>query len=70
MPIQRTGKPEYRRLEDNVMSALQQRDTSITAASAFTADPTMWASPAPTTVQEAITRIASAVSGLLGTPIP
>jgi hypothetical protein len=70
MPIQRTGKPEYRRLEDNVMSALQQRDTSITAASAFTADSAMWASPAPTTVQEAITRIASAVSGLLGTPIP
>ena len=43
---------------------------SILGFDSYTADTTVWDSPYPTTVTEAIDRLALAVYGLLGNPIP
>jgi selenocysteine lyase/cysteine desulfurase len=75
--LETTGRPELEPLErsaqrlfDQLHNDARAGESATTAASAFSADGAVWASPAPTTTQEAITRLAAAVSGILGTPIP
>lgn len=75
--LERTGRPELEDIESAIQRMLDQQygdartfEGGITDASAFGASGAVWASPVPTTTQEAITRLAAAVSGILGTPIP
>lgn len=75
--IETTGKPEFEGLERSVQRLVDQmygdaRDLESAAAdaSAYSGSGSPWAPPRPATTQEAIARLATAVSGLLGGPIP
>jgi len=66
-----TGRPEHTELEAAIRRALDQAHGQINDAESYAAaGGTVWAAPAPTTQDEAITRLAAAVAGLLGSPIP
>jgi len=70
-----TGNPDHVQLETAVRRALDQArrqtiDAATDAESYQAGSPTDWASPAPTTQDAALNRLAAAVSGLLGGPIP
>lgn len=72
-----SGRPEFESLEGAVQRLLDQvhadartNEAAAADASAFGGSGSVWASPTPTTTQDAITRLAAAVSGLLGGPIP
>lgn len=75
--LERSGRPELEDIESAIQRLVDQQysdargfEGGIADATAFGADGAVWASPVPTTTQEAITRLATAVSGILGTPIP
>lgn len=72
--LERSGNPASASVEDATQRAFDQFGLDIadieTEAAAYTATSSDWASPAPTTKSDALTRIASAVATLLGTPIP
>lgn len=72
--LERTGRPEVAPVEDAAQRALDQLGLDMadieTEAGAYTATAADWASPAPTTKADALSRLATAVAGLLGTPIP
>jgi len=75
LPILTTsGRPEFQGLEgairDMGTQLHQNSEAAATEAESYAATPSSWASPAPTTQDEAITRIAAAVRTLLGSPIP
>lgn len=55
---------------DGVSEDLRELEAAVFDAQAFGGSGSVWATPTPTTTQEAITRMAAAVAGLLGTPIP
>lgn len=58
--LESSGSPDLVRLEGNVQRALSQAQEAAEAAAAYTpADATAWASPPPTTVQEALDRLAA-----------
>lgn len=72
--LTRTGLPDHDRALDVAQRGFDQMGKDIndmTASSAaYSATASDWAGTAPTTKDAAITRIAAAVAGLLGTPIP
>jgi hypothetical protein len=70
-----TGNPDHVGLETNVRRALDQArqqtaDAATSVESYAPASSGSWAAPAPTTQDVALDRIAAAVAGILGTPIP
>jgi hypothetical protein len=67
-----SGRPELGVLERNMQHALDQvraRTESLTDDAYSAADATDWAT-APTTLGAAVDRLAAAVAGLLGAPVP
>lgn len=72
--LTRTGLPEHDKTLDAAQRGFDQMgrdiDTLSTSSGAYSATAADWSTPAPTTKDAAITRLAAAVAGLLGTPIP
>ena len=72
--LERSGRPELAPLEDATQRVLEQMHLdgadAESDASSYTATAADWASPVPTTKADALDRIATALAGLLGTPIP
>ncbi len=72
--LERSGRPELAPVEDAVQRLFDQQGLDAqdidAAADGYSATASDWASPAPTTKNEAITRLAAAVAGLLAGPIP
>jgi hypothetical protein len=72
--LTRTGLPDHDRALDVAQRGFDQMGKDINDLSAssgtYSATAANWATPAPTTKDEALTRLAAAVAGLLGTPIP
>jgi hypothetical protein len=70
----RTGLPDHDKTLDVAQRGFDQMGKDIDAlgrsSGAYAATASDWATPAPATKDEAITRLAAAVAGLLGTPIP
>jgi hypothetical protein len=67
-----SGRPELGVLERNMQRALDQvrtRTESLTDDTYDAADATDWAT-APETLGAAVDRLAAAVAGLLGAPVP
>jgi hypothetical protein len=71
------GKPQLESLGDTRMEGKLRRaldgnaDYAVDQAEAYTpSNPADWADPQPTTQDEAHDRLAAAVAGLLGTPVP
>lgn len=52
---------------DTIAADLDAMETDVETYAATATD---WAAPAPTTQDAALTRLAAAVAGLLGTPVP
>lgn len=72
--LTRTGIPDLDRALDVAQRGFDQTTKDVNGLSAssaaYSATASDWAGTAPTTKDAAITRIAAAVAGLLGTPIP
>ena len=72
--LTRTGNADLDRALDEALRGFDQTAKDVNALStsggAYNATASDWAGTAPTTKDAAITRIAAAVAGLLGTPIP
>ena len=72
--LTRTGMPDHDRALDVTQRGFDQMGRDIAdmnaATSSYSATAADWAGMAPTTKDAAITRLAAAVAGLLGTPIP
>lgn len=74
--LERGGRPEYedadsrtQRALDGINGDLREVEAMATDATRYSASGADWVAPAPTTTQEAITRIAAGLAGLIG-PIP
>lgn len=69
-----TGNPDHVALEANVRNALDQTHVqlgALTAADiAYEATTADWVAPAPTTVAEALRRLAAFAHAASGTPVP
>lgn len=70
--LRSTGVPGNHALERNVQVALEgNADAAVDRAEAFSADPTHWEAPLPSTQDEALTRMAALLFTLnSGTKIP
>jgi hypothetical protein len=72
--LTRTGLPDHDKTLDAAQRGFDQMRQDVnalgTSSGVYAATASDWATPAPTTKDEAITRLAAAVAGLLGTPIP
>lgn len=72
--LERSGRPELAPVEDAVQRLFDQQGLDSadieSDAGGYSATASDWASPAPATKNDALTRLAAAVAGLLGTPIP
>lgn len=58
--LESTGNPAHVQLEGNVQRALGEAQAAADAAAAYSpSDPAAWTAPPPTTVKEALDRLAA-----------